>query len=1327
MNKRARTVVPASVLLLLALVLPAEAEGPPPLTVAEQVVTASDDARDKIHPDLAEEIAAAAPAKNLGFLARIAAGTDLSAYADEWFARPWADPRGMTVAIGTAQATELEKLATLDGVFFLQLPESIVDPPKPVDPDVQQALDAAIESNSAAGPAPQGWYSTGDALHRSRRAWEKGFTGAGVSHMSNDSGADYCHPDLDGTWMTVDDPSSPYHGLPQMFDSFSSYAAARDFYLGETNIRDGVADYADTSHVIRRAYDTPRRGPRARRFLGVFKPLGAPRHRLYRIPRTSLSGEYHLGSHPDKALAASAAVLSNELSTRRHRAVEGERAGVLVTDENEAGVYDTVYVDLDYDFDFTDETPARLIRDGSDQETACLDHDDDGLNDVSGGLVYYIADGATTVPTHDWYWGIEPYGNGDLVAFHVMDFTEGGGGHGMGTTSSAVGQGVVRGSILDGPGGPPVAGGQGLVVGPGRDVASTQNGNFYVSPMIEDGFVFAAVGYDGTPQTGDDVQIISNSWGSSAHDNDGWDADSRAIDAVIRTWGPNLASLQSAGNGAAGYGTVTSPSPSSGIVVGASTEFGSTGSAFETIASADQIVGGDPMSWSARGPGARNTAGPDVVATGAFGTGSLALNQVLDGSIATANFGGTSQAAPVAAGNLALLYDAWRQRTGAWPTFVQARDLLMGTARDTGHDVFTQGAGLVDADAGTDAAAGLGAAYASPGSWSAGDYRGAEYPAFATVIGPGGSDTQEFTLTNHGPESLTATVSAGAITQIGSRDYSFTSLPREQDHGLAATPDYAVRIDQDIPAGTDLLQVRVTKPYEQFDPDGDLTEPYSNWRVMLQDWTDLDGDGEFWVDADGDGKVDADGEMETGEHIRFTYGYNTGPVQEARMADPLGRIHDGLLLTFQHRDQVEQIDTTDLTVEVTFWQRSGWDWVDVADQVTIPAGGTTTLPATLTVPVGTPLGMYQGAIFLDDTAIPVTVPVAAQGTSFDYGGLPPQRQLYDNGRLFGATDYGWRAEAGDWRLFWTDVPAAALPETGTAYLVTDTSWQNEGSDVDTVILGPTADEFSRLRPDIFGPYTLDTVGASPNTYTTAGRWRHDTSSGGPRDLVAAPAAEGLHGVLLHHVKVDGSTPDEPFSGSTGLVTVDPGALTGTGATGSADVTVSSELAFQGFTAEGFGLSAPETITAAVRQDDPEDPSTASYSTTVTLEHAALLEVATSGSQGNDLDLYVYGPDGELLGGSLTPTDEELVSILLPGDGEYRIVVHGYSVPAGSAEFTLTVDAVQGYDVTASGGPERLTVTWDAGDKPAGTYRGFVFMGPAAAPALLRVPITVAIP
>ena len=1319
-------------------------------TVREpKVTTKSDQAKDKIHPKLQKQMDAA-PTTSLRFVARIVAGTNLDRYAERWFARPYVDPAGLTAAVGFAKPEGITKLASLPGVISLQLPESIVTPPRPSDPDVEAKRDTSLKAKivrgiRSPGPAPTGWFHTTGAIHGSQDAWAKGYTGDGVTYMSNDSGADYCHPDLEGTWAYVDE-ATPYRGLPEMFDSYSSFVAANDFYLGTDFVAQGLAHYADTSKELRFA-PSKLKGT----VNGSYRPIGARANRTYKLPLTSKSGTYHIGSHPDQGLAEFAQVISREFFPGSARAIPGERAGVLVVDEHTAGVYDTVYVDLDYDYDFRNNAPARLTRDFSYQETACLDYDHDGLNDISGGLVYFISNGATSVPTLDWYWGIDAdfYGNGDLVAFHIQDWTSPAGSHGQGTTSVATGQGVVRGNIYTGPGGPSQAGGKGLVVGPGKNVKSTQNGDFYKSPFIEDAYIYAGLGYDGVSGTTDDVQIMSNSWGFSDVDNDGLDFFSRYIDLLNRVLGPTSTFLFATGNGAAGYGTDTAVSPASGIGVGASTLFDTIG-IFEPIASDAQIVGGDPMSWSDRGPGARNVVGADVVATGAFGTGDLTLNEVLWGAVATADFGGTSMATPVAAGNLALIYDAWHDRTGLWPTFSQARQVLMGSAKQTSHDVWTQGAGLVNADAGTDLAAGLAGAYATPAEWSAGNYRGTDYTAFAHIIAPGGSDSQTFTLRNTTAAPVSVTLRAERFEKIGTQDLSFRSLNQSLDHGNANTPDYVFRIDQGIPAGTDMVQVRLTKPYEQFDPDDDLFEPFNNWRVHVLNWTDLDHDGKYWVDANSNTKVDL-GEMDANETVRFSYGYNTGPTQQARVAN-LDRIADGMLVGLRHRDQVGSVPQTDLTIEVSYWQRVPWTMITVpSGPFIVPAGGTLPVGGTINVPASTPLGMYEGAIIADDgqgeQTIPVTAAVAGSGTGISFGDTPAATTPYDNGRLFGYTDYDWRAESGDWRFYWTDIAASDLPTSGSSVLVVDTTWDNPGTDIDTLVMGPHQDCFSNGVdcpgfvgdsfpgiPPIYGPYGIEPVGGSVNTHIGSGRWVFQTATGGPHELVGAPLREGLHGIFLHQVRVDGSTLDDAFAGSAGLVNVDPGEITGTGS-GTETLTISSEVALGGFVADAFGLSQPSNTTETVNQDDPADPSTASFSTTVSINHGARLDVSTGGAPGNDIDLYVYGPDGSLVAASTTSTDEEFVSILFPSDGTYRIDVHGWNVPGGSTTFDLGVLAVQGTDIEVSdlpasipaGGSDTVTVSWDTTGKAPGTYVGLILMGPAEAPGLLAVPVEIEVP
>ena len=131
-------------------------------------------------------------------------------------------------------------------------------------------------------------------------------------------------------------------------------------------------------------------------------------------------------------------------------------------------------------------------------------------------------------------------------------------------------------------------------------------------------------------------------------DNDGYDAASQEAD-LLHT-GRQTTPLFSTGNGAPGFGTTAPPSPSAGMSVGASTQFGGTGW--------DSIDGLQPGRGQRRDgvvePRARaRTArgGVDIVADGAY---SRRRHDAERGPATAASpgltWGGTSRSTPVAAG-----------------------------------------------------------------------------------------------------------------------------------------------------------------------------------------------------------------------------------------------------------------------------------------------------------------------------------------------------------------------------------------------------------------------------------------------------------------------------------------------------------------------------------------------------------------------------------------------------------------------------------------------------------------------------------------------------
>lgn len=1324
-----------AIVLMLALI-PTASTAASPSAPDPGVRTSADGAVAKIHPRLRAQLglqngalSAMAASDELQILVYVNAGTDISRYMVWSLTRPFIDPLGHQAVTGVVKAGNILKIASLPDVAAVKPFENTAELPRPLDDEPglsKAALQARQEALRAAGVT--GWWDVGPG-HNAEGAWDLGYTGQGVKAMVNDSSVDFAHPDLMGKWAVIEDPDSPYYGWPEMFDDYSLYWYVIDNYFGTSFVAAGYTDYADTSSVCNDPC--------------VYAPLGATEAHTYTLPATSVSGDYHIGSHPDKALA-------DAINGDWNGKAEGEeRVAILVVDENEAGVYDTVYVDINGDFDFTNDKPVT-----KDSPISYLDYWDsaadapgsDGYADLSGGLVYFIADGVNPIPASDWLWGpnlAPPPGNGNLVAFVVQDYTDPAGDHGQLVASAIAGQGVIDGGApaIKPPGdGTPFTG---LVPAAGRDTKLTVNGNWYVSPYVEDGHLFAALGYDGIPGTGDDIQLINNSWGFSDTDNDGWDFDSRNLDAIIRHLNPTLTSVHSTGNGGPGYGTISPPNPPASIAVGASSQY-DTGGVFETLISTDQINWGDVAPFSNRGPGARGTNGVHVTANGSWGTGDLPLNMVGDGWVAWDLWGGTSRSAPVAVGLTSLIYDAYKQANGTWPTWDVVRAILMAGADNQNYDGFTQGAGSINGGTSASIAGGDGGFFTMPDSWTAGNYRGVEYPGFANIVHAGDVVTKTFTIYNPAATDAEVNLSSDHLVKIAEYSFPFTTQDQSLEEGQFPKPDYLFDVTDLIPEGTALMEVKMAYPFDQLDANGDYSAD-SRWYLQVQNWTDINGDGMLWQDLNGDGVVNSD-EIQDGEYVRFGYNRPGGDSFQVRVKEPLEQMHDGIFIGIRHRVRSEDIPVTNMKFTVTFYGHGPFDWLSIEPMsVTVPAGDSATFVATMAVPEDAPVGLYEAFILADaangsmQDVIPVVVNVAATSADFRFGGGRPADTPYDNGRMFGYFDWTWRAESGDWRFFYTDINED-LPD-GSMLLV-DNRWESSMSDIDTLVMGPVPDNFTdpdsrNFEGDYFGPYTLTTLpGSSANTYIGSGRWIRNTSTGGPREIVAVPATQGLHVIALHNVLYGGEYTDEAFRGQVGTLNVAPSALDLDAPSNSvyAEITVSSSLALDDLVAEGFGLGLPELYTdQVVNQDNPNDPSTASYTRTVTIDHAASLDVQVAGQGDTDLDLFVYDPSGNLVGASTTPTADEHVFIKFPVDGDWTIAVHGWSVPTGTTTFDLQINAVQGYDVQVVDLPQgpfapgeditfgvRIERAMSNGD----VLYGSVLLGPAAAPGLVEVPITV---
>jgi Subtilase family len=1278
-----------------------------------------------------------------------------------------AQARGKAIVVGRISVQALPKLAGAKGVSSVGLvelkqtgkPLGVPDPllnQRPTRAQLKARRDAMANKEVPFSKAPKLAGSHFEELkklgvldaktHDFADAWRAGYAGEGTTVGVLDGGTDFGHPDLLGTWQTWSGASDTatvddgWNGWPKAFDPYDTLV----WLVDPARVELGLSWYTKTQPKTCTGGGSSCRVDFATR-TGPSRNFNAPSGtvtRTYSFPRAwSKSGTVKLGSHPDDYLLQ----------------LNGERAAFLVVDSKTSGVYDTVYVDLDNDHRFDDEKP---VTKGS--PASYRDLNGDGVTDLSGGLLYYISDGATRIPgglTTFQGPGTPAPASGDLLAW-TGDYDTGIEGHGTLTASNIVGQAVINGKtpsfddLRTRDGRVP-----GAVIGGSPHAKLAPYGDIYLSFDFSTQFGYLLSTIRG-------IDVTSNSYGNSDRDNDGFDAASQEADIIHD--GAVTTPLFSTGNGAPGYGTTTGPAPSGGIKVGASTQFGGTG--WDSIANIGQVVDDDVMVWSNRGPGATGSPGVDIVADGAFSSGDITLNSVLDGDTAWETWGGTSRSAPVAASATALIYQAYRKaHPGALAGGfnLTAKNILKSSADDLGYDGFTQGAGSIDAARAVKTAAG-GAATVSPDEWRVGDYRGDNDQAvFPRVIAPGASDTQTFTINGPG----TYSVSDRFLRRTDHETFKFdsSSVKKETAFNFNA-PDYLLDITDRVKRhpNADLMVVRAIYPHNQFDSDANY-ETDQDWRLLTYNWTDINRDHDLWRDRDHDGVVDhtdkaqgtdIDGnalldfrrsEMEKGEYVRFMYHRPGGNELMSFVRDPRKRMDDGVFVGFQHTTPNPAIDRTNFTIQIDWYENGDWPWL------TTPSTASGSFPAKLSVPADTPYGMYDGAIVLsrsgDSTVVPVSVAVAAQPQqdadgnltgALKFGGTDvaaAQSNLtYNNGSVFGATDWTWRPESGDWRFFYYDV--AHTPPDGTLFLA-DTTWADSApfTDLDTLIFGRSENEYQLFDPGPFGgPYILDTVGKSENTNVGAGVWTFDTATGGAREVVTAPAQEGLQALVQHQVGWEGDKFDAPFSTTLGSASVTPSAvdLSTAANTGSFDVTFKASVDLDGLAAEAFGLSQPQVTQEPVTQDDPDDPSTAGTKKNLTLNHASRLHVDTVLDQ--DVDLYVVydaNNDGtfspsEIVAASATGSGDEAVDLIRPADGNYQIWLHGFAI-SGTPTLPLTVNAIQGNDLTVTGLP--------SGPVPAGTpvtlhvafnkamtagqdYFGELLLGPTAAPTALTVPVKI---
>lgn len=908
----------------------------------------------------------------------------------------------------------------------------------------------------------------------------------------------------------------------------------------------------------------------------------------------SKSGVYHLGVIYQGALQGQFARI--------------QVVPVLVVDSFTAGVYDTIIPDLstswkdytrsdlksgeepDYDFDFTDEKPIVL---GSGNEFLVYDSNGDGKNDFSAGTVganvldvYGVirndftniddnlnAINGTLLPT------LDPDGG----FFGIMtDFM----GHGTSSAASITSRGQETYDIYNNTKKYSIIG-----VAPNAKILPVKAlwfGDTVYGWLWSAGFENKDHNWEfsGKPR----VDIISNSWGvsnfPSFNSSPGMDVLSLILSVLATPHSldddyPGVTIISSAGNSGHGYGTMGLPNASPfGISVGATTNnvfvgygpFKDQPRFGNTIDHYNHVV-----DFSSRGPSSIGDPKPDIMSIGAHGfTPSNVLKTQKDSKDESFSlFGGTSMAAPIVSGSVAILMEEMTKQSQDYDSFL-IKNILMSTATDLNNDPFTQGSGLANIESALNYVHGddevfivyndasyqnikkiIEPAMDNINSTSIG-FEKFQFPSkslpmtswFAGQLFPGDRTTATFTIKNPTNDTLTVNIKSKNLSLISKTQFNGTTIPRQQDSILNKTnsfiPNYVQLSDVNnhdelgdffneqnpIPDKSSLMILNVNFPFDEFmnSTSNVYADEIKIASLYLYDW----------VDSNNNTKITSD------ELSMINRSGSWGTVQELRVSEPQEKFEGVPLVgvypvpskySYWLGDTKQNSTSMEYTLSASYYQKDDWSvmWPET-EIISVPSNDISTIDVTLVAPTDLQTGVYQGFLTFESDQHTVNAPVSfvikqsilENDSTVLIKGKQSDDILYGSGYTKGAFDMVNRYMAGDWRQYYFDIQNESINSASI-----ELSWITDDTNLAVFVMDPSGKIIQTNVPSgVFGHFlgwpSLDWLGNSP--FSQGGGFYPVKNKDDTSTVLYAPINQtGTYTLLTHSTLFGGSSTTEPIT------------------------------------------------------------------------------------------------------------------------------------------------------------------------------------------------------